>query len=175
MDPDQNYDISQILEEMRTDYWRNLETVEEDAAALGEEYLLVQIDHNLYALQASLCREVLKLPRLACHIRGIINLRGEILAVTDMAPILGDTLLEVNADSRLVVVHHGPVKTALLVDGAADLCRIGSQDIEPLAEGAAAGKRDLFKGKVVQKEATLLVLDLAQLLSRPEILIDQKG
>jgi len=180
MRENQGYEIDQILQEMRADYWRNLEAVEEGAGGIRTEYLIIRCGDNRYGLPAASCREVLKLPRLVRvprlpkHLRGIFNLRGEIVAVTDICPLLGQEVQELRDDFRLVVVEEGSVKTALLVEVVEGLVGIGEEQVEPLAEGAGSGARDLISGKVVQGEDVLVLLDTNKLLGRPELVVDQK-
>ena len=177
----QNYDILATLQEMRNDYWRNLEDSERDQSLVGSEYLVVQLGSRRCALPAELCSEVLKLPRLVrvprlpAHFRGIFNLRGEILAVTDLSILFDQARQETTPACRLVVVAHDSIKTALLVTRVEGLQRIETERIEPLADGVAARWRDLFAGKQVEEEASLMVIDLKSVLSRPELLVDQKS
>jgi purine-binding chemotaxis protein CheW len=180
MDDNHSYEIDQILQEMRSDYWRNLEAEEEGSAGAGREYLIVRCGGNRYGLPAASCREVLKLPRLIRvprlpeHLCGIFNLRGEIVAVTDMCPLLGQEAQKIRNDFRLVVVEEGALKTALLVEVVEGLKAVDEEQVESLAEGAGAGARDLISGKVVQEEDVLVLLDLGGLMARPELLVDQK-
>lgn len=180
MDEKHNYDIEQILQEMRADYWRTLEAEEDNTLAIETEYLIVRCGNNRYGLAAASCREVLKLPRLVRvprlpkHLCGIFNLRGEIVAVTDMCPLLGLAAQVPRADFRLVVVEAGRLKTALMVEFVEGLTRIDGEQIEVLAEGSAAGARDLISGKHVQGEDVLILLNLEGLMMRPELVIDQK-
>jgi len=180
MHENQGYEIDQILQEMRADYWRNLEAVEEGTGGRRTEYLIIRCGAKRYGLPAASCSEVLKLPRLVHvprlpgHLRGIFNLRGEIVAVTDMCPLLGQGVQELRDDFRLVVVQEGPVRTALLVEVVEGLVGIGEEQVEPLAEGVGAGARDLISGKVVQDQDVLVLLDLGKLLRRPELIVDQK-
>jgi purine-binding chemotaxis protein CheW len=179
MQDNQGYEIDQILQEMRTDYWRSLEAVEEDVGGRAE-YLIIRCGDNRYGLPAASCREVLKLPRLVRvprlpeHLRGIFNLRGEIVAVTDICPLLGQNAQTVHESFRLVIVEEGTIKTALLVEVVESLTGVNDDQVEPLAEGAGAGARDLLFGKVVQGEETLVLLSLDKLLERPELIVDQK-
>lgn len=176
----QRYEIDQILQEMRADYWRNLEEVDEQQGHSGEEYLTVRLRGNRYGLPASFCREVLKMPvlvrvpRLPGHLCGIFNLRGEIVAVTDLGPLLGQGKQEGHEGCRLVIIESGGMKTALLVEVVEGLARVDGDEIEPLAEGAGAGARDLIAGKIVRGEYVLVLLDLQKLLARPELVVDQK-
>ncbi|MCK4509661.1 MAG: chemotaxis protein CheW [Desulfuromonadales bacterium] len=180
MQDNQGYEIDQILQEMRSDYWRTLEAVEEDGGGTKAEYLIIRCGNNRYGLLAASCREVLKLPhlvrvpRLPEHLRGIFNLRGEIVAVTDICPLLGQSGQTVHESFRLVIVEEGAIKTALLVEVVEGLIEVSEEQIEPLAEGAGAGARDLFFGKVVQGEEALVLLSLDKLLGRPELIVDQK-
>ena len=150
MDENHGYEIEQILQEMRADYWRNLEAEEEGVGAVVSEYLVVRCGNKRYGLPAASCREVLKLPRLVHvprlpeHLCGIFNLRGEIVAVTDMCPLLGLGAQSVRDDFRLVVVEVGALKTALLVEVVEGLSGVNEEQVEALAEGAGAGARDLI-------------------------------
>jgi purine-binding chemotaxis protein CheW len=180
MDEKHDYQIEQILQEMRADYWRNLEAEEESVGAIETEYLIVHCGNNRYGLPAANCREVLKLPRLVRvprlpgHLCGIFNLRGEIVAVTDLCPLLNLEAQVARGDFRLVVVEAGSLKTALLVEVVEGLISIGTEQIEALAEGSGAGARDLLSGKVVQDEGALVLINLGGLMMRPELVVDQK-
>jgi len=180
MQEHQAYEIDQILQEMRADYWRNLEAVSETAGGAVCEYLVVRCGSKRYGLPAANCREVLKLPRLVRvprlpeHLRGIFNLRGEIVAVTDLSALLGQGVQSLHDHFRLVVVEEKSIKTALLVEIVEGLTGITREQVEPLATGAGSGARDLIAGKVVQGEDVLVLLELARLLERPELVVDQK-
>lgn len=180
MAKEHTYQIEQILQGMRADYWRNLEAVDTVEEGARSEYLIVRCGDNRYGLPAANCREVLKrpplvrVPRLPEHLRGIFNLRGEIVAVTDLCPLLGQKAQEEGENFRLVVVEQGSIKTALLVKEVEGLSSIADELVEPLAEGSGAGVRDLISGKVVEKGAALLLLDLRRLCEREEMIVDQK-
>ncbi len=180
MRENQGYEIAQILQEMRDDYWRTLEAVEEAVGGAVTEYLIIRCGDKRYGLPAANCREVLKLPRmvrvprLPAHLRGIFNLRGEIVVVTDICPLLGQGAQVTRDNSRLVIVEEGAIKTALLVEFVEGLTSVVEEQVEPLAEGAGAGARDLIAGKVMQGEEVLVLLSLGKLLARPEMIVDQK-
>lgn len=179
MPRNQSFDIAQTLQEMRADYWRNLESETRDETLAGSEYLVVQIGPRRCALPAGLCNEVLKLPRLVrvprlpAHFRGIFNLRGEIIAVTDLGSLFDQAVQDTSSASRLVVVAVDPIKTALLVSRVEGLERIDPAQVEPLADGVAERWRDLFAGKRVEGDASLMIIDLESVLGRPELLVDQ--
>lgn len=176
-----NYEINQILEQMRADYWRNLDAAEQVEVGEQTDYLLIGFGAQRIGLPASACREVLKLPRivkvprLPAHLPGIINLRGEIVAVTDLRPLLELPATEPAATFRLVVVASGSLRTALLVERVEGLRTIAAGAVASLAEGSTHAAAGLFSGKLDEEQAGfLLLLDPQRLLERPEMVIDQK-
>lgn len=181
MSESQNYDIPKILDQMRADYWQSLETAELTEQAEQTDYMVVAFGQQRLGLPAATCREVLKLPRivkvprLPRHLPGIINLRGEIVAVTDLRPLLHLDAGEPTATFRLVVIADGTQKTALLVERVEGLCAVAERAVEALAEGVSHEAVDLFRGKVEDAAGLLMLLDTKRLLARPELVIDQKG
>jgi len=181
MSESQNYDIPRILEQMRADYWHSLETAEQSGVVEQTDYMVVAFGPQRFGLPAAVCREVLRLPRivkvprLPRHLAGIINLRGEIVAVTDLRPLLHLTAGEPTTSFRLVIIADGALKTALLVERVEGLRAVADHAVETLAEGVSHEAADLFRGKVEDAQGWLMLLDAKRLLARPELVIDQKG
>jgi len=176
-----DYDFKKILQEMRDDYWRSLETVDEEVSGELREYVVVRLGDQRFALPAADCREVLRpprivrVPRAGAHIRGIINLRGEIVAVTDLRPLLGMPEGELPERPQLVVAAAAGLATALLVDQVEDLVTISSETVEPVAAGLTGLQQDVIAGQLTAPDGVLLFLDLKRTLARPELVIDQKA
>ena len=178
----QTYEIAQILEQMRADYWRNLEAAEQVEQGEQSDYLVVGFGPQRFGLPARSCREVFKLPRivrvprLPAHLPGIINLRGEIVAVTDLRPLLELPVTEPAAGFRLVVIASGELRTALLVERVEGMRSVAAADVAPLAEGSNHAAVNLFSGKLDDDEGRfLLLIDPQRLLDRPDMVIDRKG
>ncbi len=176
------YEIAQILEQMRADYWHNLEAADQVEAGEQSDYLVIGFGLQRFGVPAGACREVLKLPRivrvprLPAHLPGIINLRGEIVAVTDLRPLLDLPVTEATAGFRLVVIASGALRTALLVERVEGMRTIAATAVATLAEGSAHAAANLFHGKLDDDEGRfLLLLDPQRLLERPDMVIDQKG
>jgi len=176
------YEIAKILEQMRADYWRNLEASDQVDAGERNDYLIFAFGSQRFGLPAGACQEVLKLPRivrvprLPAHLPGIVNLRGEIVAVTDLRPLLQLPVSEPGATCRLVVVASGDLRTALLVERVEGMRSVAASAVSALAEGSSHAAANLFSGKLDDEEGRfLLLLDPQRLLERPEMMIDQKG
>lgn len=174
------YDFKKILKEMRSEYWQALEEVEDDLSTETAEYVLVRIHSDLFALDASRCREVLrpprivKVPRAGKQILGIINIRGEIIAVTDLRPALDYPELQQQESTRLVVVRAAGLTTALVVDRVEGIEVFDVGSIETLTEGLTGARRDMVQGQLVFKDELVVLLDLEKMFARQEFIINQK-
>jgi purine-binding chemotaxis protein CheW len=179
MKKEQGYDIRQVLTDMRKEYWRGIEDGGEGASVVTREYLVVEFDGERYGFPAPVAREVLRVPHLVPvpraeeHIRGIINLRGAIVAVTDLRPILGLSGREIPARGRLVVVEAAGLLTALLVARVEGIYSVAVDAIEGLTEGLEGLPREVVEGQVATEEGLLVLLDMEGLLGRPEFATEQ--
>ncbi len=178
----QSYEIERVLQEMRDEYWRGIEEGGEATAVETRDYVVFRLGGERYALPSTVAREVLRMPRLvrvprvAGHIRGVINLRGQIVAVTDLRPLLGLAgAEEAPATGQLVVVEAAGLLTALLTEGVEGIRTLTVAEIEPVTEGLSGFPREAAEGQIVDGDGLLVLLDLENILSRPEFIIDQKG
>lgn len=175
-----SYDIQAILHEMRSEYWRSLEAEDQKTSTELHDFVVFRLGTERYGIRSATTREVLRLPRvvpvprLPGHIRGIINLRGQILAVTDLRPLLGLPQQELPQRAQLIVVEAAGLTTALLTEGVEGIRSIEVSAIEPITEGLAGFPRDTALGHVATEQGLLILLDLEHILAREEFIIDQK-
>ncbi len=171
-------EIRETLRTIRDEYWRGIEEVCEDQSGQAENVLVFRLGGERYAIVSRLAREVLRIPRivriprLSPSIRGIINLRGQIVAVSDLRPYLGLPCSEITEEGRLVVAQAGGVTTALAVEKVEGLRSIPIAQIEPLTEGLTGLPREAVEGQVTTEEEILVLLRLDHILRQPEFIVD---
>jgi purine-binding chemotaxis protein CheW len=174
----ESYDIRGILEEMRDDYRRAVEVGEEEFVTTTRDYVIFALGNELYGIESRFSREVLRLPRfvpvprLPEHFLGLFNLRGEIHAITDLRPLLGLPRPVVAPRSQVIVVEALGLTTALCTDGVKGIVAIPLDSIEPLQTDLPGLGSALLSGRAPYGSGALLLLDLEQLLDRPELIVD---
>lgn len=174
-------DITNTLREMRAEYWRSIEENQATADVEIRDYVVIRLGGERFGLLSAMTREVLRMPRLvrvprvAEHIPGVINLRGEIVAVTDLRALLGLPIKELPLGGRLIVAESAGLLTALVAEEVEGIRSVVADAIEPLTKGPGDFLRETAEGRVVDDEGMLVLLDLAKILARPEFVIDQKG
>ncbi len=115
---------------VRDDEQELLDTVATLRFRLGAEW---------YAVRVSEVREIFHdyeittIPCVPGYILGVVNVRGEILSVTDPARLMGIGGIEFdkNALPPAVVVAHDDLATALVVDEIGDITEVDAAAVEP--------------------------------------------
>ena len=173
-------EIRRVLEDMRQEYWESLEEVE-SAAEESREFLIFRLGKERFGIAAEAVREVVRMParlvpvpRVAAHIRGVFNLRGQILAVTDLGCLLGLSASAIGCAVRLVVVEAAGLNTALLAEKVEGLRRIASADIEPLTAGLGDFPREDAEGQVVETSGLVVLLNLERIFTHPDFVVNEK-
>jgi purine-binding chemotaxis protein CheW len=97
-------------------------------------------------------------------IRGLINLRGQIVLAIDLAYCLGVEALTSGSQSMVVVIRSEDGAASLLVDGIRDIVSISPDSYEPPPETLQGRSREFIKGAYKLPRQLLLVLDPDRIL-----------
>ncbi|MCE3264569.1 MAG: purine-binding chemotaxis protein CheW [Pseudoduganella sp.] len=143
------------------------------------QYLSFRLGAEAFALGILSVREIIEyggvtdVPMMPPCVRGVINLRGAVVPVLDLASRLGRGLSTIGRRSCIVIVEMGVAPEqqviGLLVDGVNAVLDIEAGQIEP-PPGFGAGLRNDFItgiGKVNGK--FVIVINLETVLNVPEI------
>lgn len=100
-------------------------------------------------------------PLMDPYLRGVINLRGQLVTVIDLGAVITRTEGKVTPRSRTVVVEIGDEVCGLVVDEVGDVAEVSANAIEPLPSHLPQEHRHWFRGMVqLQNDQLLLVLDV---------------
>lgn len=86
------------------------------------------------------------LPQTPGYIRGVINLRGAVLPVMDLAARMGLPPVEPSARSVIIVVKVSERLVGLLVDAVSDILSITDDIIQPPPDVACDRVRSFVRG-----------------------------
>ncbi len=147
--------MSEILT-IQTDSVIQLATFYLDNMLIGIELSVVQeINRNI---------ELTPVPHSADFIRGIINLRGNVVTVIDPKIILGLEQTEITENTSVVIVNYDNEQIALLVDKVADVIHAKSDLLETPPANMTEADSKYFKYIYKQDRDLLTVLDIAEIL-----------
>jgi purine-binding chemotaxis protein CheW len=96
---------------------------------------------------------------------GIMNLRGDVVPVVDLALFLGMTAAVPSDDSRIVLTERGPLRAGLLVESLAELRTFDLDRLGPPPATLPADQARFYRGLATIDDGSIVrVLDLAGLL-----------
>ncbi|WGS65855.1 chemotaxis protein CheW [Marinitoga aeolica] len=132
------------------------------------KYILFEVNNEKYAIEMNLVREVnrikniTKIPYSSPYIRGIMNLRGDVLPLIDLKIRFGNSKgIEVSQFSRIMVVNVENQLIGFLVDSVNKLV---SMDYIQLKSDSR-----FIKGLGEYNGDSILLLDLKKVLNKNEL------
>ena len=145
-------------------------------AVQGHRYVLLSIASAHYAVREAFVTELERVPKITpvphvpAWVRGVTNLRGDILSVVDMRTFLGLEASSSNSARMLVVrLLNEDFATGLLVDGVDRIVSVPPGRITPPESALEGPLAAYLTGMCVIDELLVAVLDLDRLLRSPEI------
>ena len=144
------------------------------------QYLTFKLGEELFALDVSQVQEILdvtaitKVPRSADFMRGVINVRGNVVPVADLRVKFGLPPTETTLDTRIVVmevlIENEATILGALADSVHNVMDIGRHQIEPPPRIGAKQDARFIKGIGKQEDQFIIILDIDKVFSGEEIL-----
>ena len=113
--------------------------------------------------------DVTRIPNTESYIKGVINLRGSIVVVNDLAMKLGLPSKQVDDDTRILVVEVNGNTVGMVVDSATEVLRLEGEKVQDAPDMITSGiDQNYIDGVGVLDEKRLLTLldDLEVMVSK---------
>ena len=146
------------------------DTGDEDKAAGGntpvQELLSFRVGEQEYSVDIMSVREIrgwsraTPLPHSAAHVRGVINLRGTVLPIIDLAQRLGLSVAEASERNVIIVVQVRDQTLGLVVDAVSDILSIPMQDLQTPPDLSQDEDNSYVRALTVVEGRLLRILDL---------------
>lgn len=142
----------------------------------GDRYVLLSIASAYYAVLEAFVTELERIPkitpvpRVPAWVRGVTNLRGDVLSVVDMRTFLGlDPTSSHSARMLVVRLLTEEFSTGLLVDSVDRIVAVPSESITPTESSLQGPLAPYLRGMCLVEEHLVAVLDLDRLLRSSDI------
>ena len=149
----------------------------EKKQSVSEELQLVvfRLADEEFALDISQVREIIRMqevtpmPKAPDFITGVLNLRGQIVAVMDLAQRFAIKNSLRTDVARIIIVEVGDSKIGLIVDEVPEVIRMPLNDMEPTpAMIESKVHAEFIKGVGKFQDRLIIVLDAGSILSKEE-------
>lgn len=165
-------DLREWLHRVRDEYWQQLQQTEAAGDVPGCSHVLFDVAGVRFAVEAPLCKGVLRRPRvtrlpgLPDHLLGIAGVRGEVVSVVDPQLFLSlPGQRPVGRQGFLLLLAQNGVKAALWVDRVADVVNLDLVRVVHAEAPWPGLPADLLLGQAGDEDKPLFVLDGAKLLT----------
>lgn len=130
------------------------------------ELLTFQVGGQEYAIDIMSVREIrgwsfaTPLPHAPAFVRGVINLRGTVLTIVDLADRLGMGETETNERNVIIVVQAEKETVGLLVDAVSDILATNKSELQTPPEMSADNDHSYVSALIVADERMIRILSL---------------
>ena len=107
------------------------------------ELITFEVEGQVFGLDIMAIREIrawsptTRLPRVPSYVAGVVNLRGTVLPVIDLAARLGWRPTEASPRHAIIVTQQGAQISGWIVDSVSDIVTLDSADLQPPPPTAA--------------------------------------
>ena len=154
----------------------------EYAAAQGQQYLTFVVGGETFALPITCIKEIIEyrqptdVPMMPAFMRGVINLRGHVVPVIDLAARFERPLADVTRRSCIVIVEllqeEALHDIGIVVDAVSAVIGIADEQIEPPPSFGTRLRPDFISGMGKVAGQFVIVLAIDKVLSVQELSID---
>ncbi len=134
-----------------------------------------RVGREIYGVDIFVVREIVKaqeittVPGASDYVLGIINLRGKIISVVDLAQRLGLGKSKIDRGSRILVVDLEGFTVGFLVDAATEVLKLAPEAIEATPEELKGSfQDDYLEGVGKLKDRLVIILNPGNLLAEGE-------
>jgi purine-binding chemotaxis protein CheW len=143
--------------------------------SLAGRYLTFTLEPECYGIDVLKVREIIRLttitpvPQMPPHMRGVINLRGKIIPVTDLRLRFGLDAVNTSKRACIIVVQVNlpddrTTQVGLLVDGVEEVLNIPEADIEGAPDFGAEISTEYILGMAKTQASVKTLLDIDRIM-----------
>jgi purine-binding chemotaxis protein CheW len=153
--------------------------IEQISVAEQDQHLTFQLSGEEMALPVMNVREILrygkinKMPMLPDFIEGVINLRGHVVPVINLAVKFGLERNEIDKRTCIIIMEFdagsSTVQMGIVIEEVLQVVEIPASEIEPRPSLGANIDTKFIKGMARMEENFIVILDISKVLSMEEI------
>lgn len=144
---------------------------EQDATA-NNELIAFRLGGQEFCLDIMSVRDIrgwtptTPLPHSSDYVKGVINLRGAVLPVVDLAARLGFDPAEPSARHVIIITQVGNQTIGLLVDAVSDILTVDSGSVQATPNVASELARAFMKGVIAMEGRMISLIALDSVLTQ---------
>jgi purine-binding chemotaxis protein CheW len=150
-----------------------------EAPSDAVQYLTFSLGKEMYAVDILVIKEILQfgditeVPLMPAYLRGVINLRGAVVPVIDLAHRLGKGLASEGKRTCIVIIEvkvgEQVLNLGVMVDAVSAVLEIGKHQIDPPPALGGAVRADFIAGIGKIESGFVIILNVVHIFSNGEL------
>ena len=163
-------DVNRLLEQTQKEGNADAENSDELLDSEVQQLVSFMLDEVEYGVDILCVHEILRfpdmtrLPNTPEFIKGVINLRGNVIPVVDVRIRFGFPLGEVTDLTRIIVIETNGKQVGLLVDNVHQVVRIPVANIDPPSDLMTGMSEDFISGIGRLKDRLIVILNMSNII-----------
>lgn len=141
-----------------------------DNKAMDNKYVIFNLDNEYYGITIESVvaiekmENITRIPNSPNHIKGLINLRGDVITLISLREKINKEDKDIDLDSRIIVVSDDDVTLGLVVDSSSEVIEIDSDNIDSPPSTSENQSSNYISGVARVGDRLVILLDLSKIL-----------
>lgn len=146
-----------------------------------EEFLSFRLGDEEYAIDILKVQEiraheaVTRIANAPGYLKGVINLRGQIVAIVDLRVKLSMARVEVDASTVVIILNIAGRVIGMVVDAVSDVVALAPDQVRPAPVFGNVVDASFIRGIAPVEDRMLILVDIARLMTSGELAVAEKA
>lgn len=146
-----------------------------ETAAYTKQFVIFGLENEEYGIDILRVKEIkemmniTRVPKAANFVRGVINLRGEVIPVIDLRKKFNLPDGIEGENTRIIIVSVDDITVGLIVDASSEVTEISSDAIEAAPDGVGNLDQGNICGIGKVGERLIILLDIVKIVTNSAI------
>lgn len=140
-----------------------------------KQYVVFRLENEEYGIDILRVKEIkemmsiTRVPKAAHFVRGVINLRGEVIPVIELRKKFNLTAGKENNNTRIIIVSVDDITVGLVVDTSSEVIEISSEATEEAPDGIGSVDQGNISGIGKVGERLIILLDIVKMVTNSAV------
>lgn len=139
-------------------------------STMDNKYVIFKMDNEYYGITIDSViaiekmENITRIPNSPKHIKGLINLRGDVITLISLRNRINMKDKEINNNSRIIVVSKDDITLGLIVDSSSEVIEINPNNIDSPPSTSENQSSTYINGIGKVEDRLIILLDLSKIL-----------
>ncbi|MBP9885563.1 MAG: purine-binding chemotaxis protein CheW [Leptospiraceae bacterium] len=135
------------------------------------QFLSFSVSNEVFGIELVHVHEILRpvfitrIPNVEEYILGVVNLRGEIIPIVDLKKKFDQGFIEINKNTRIVVLEHNSKRFGLVVEEVKQVIKIVKSSISGINNHMSSSFNNMIDYVGRSGETIVLIIELKKLIN----------